>query len=448
MSRARPSFRRRRLLQAAGGAVALSLLPGRRGTLRAAANDRLRLAGIGVGGKGRGDLASLSSHPGVEVVGLCDVDAGTLAAAAEKHPGARRFADYREMLETLADTIDAVHVSTPDHTHAPAAMMAINLGKHVYCQKPLTHDVFEARQLRLEAAKAGVVTQMGTQIHSSSAYRTAVRLVQAGTIGKIREVHSWSGKTWGYDGPDPKPGEVPANLDWDLWLGTAPVRPYAAGHYHPGNWRRWYDFGCGTMGDMAVHILDPVFTALRLGPPQTIVSSSSPPPPHSFGIQNETRFTFAATNPFTTDGFTLTWYDGGRSPDATDWPLQTAAGERLPLPGQGSMFLGERGAMLLPHIAMPTLLPAADFADATIDPAPAGDHYHLFVDACLGGAATTCGFDYAGPLTEAVLLGTIANRFPKDTLHWEPEAMRIPGHEAAESLLRRQYRAGFEVEHL
>ena len=415
---------------------------------RAAANDRLRLAGIGVGGMGKGDLAALSSHPNVEVVALCDVDAANLAAAAEQHAGAKRFTDFRRMFEEFAGSIDAVHVSTPDHTHAPAAMTAINHGKHVYCQKPLTHDVHESRQLRAAAAaNPAIVTQMGTQIHSNTQYRTAVRLVQSGIIGKVREVGSWSGKTWGYDGPKPEPGPVPASLDWNLWLGTAADRPFCPGHYHPGNWRRWYDFGGGTMGDMAIHILDPVFSGLQLGPPRSLRSQSSRPPADSFGMQNETRFTFPAGK-YTTDGFVLTWYDGGRMPDTSAWPLDAVDGTRMKLPDQGSILLGEKGAILLPHVAMPTLLPAKDFADVKIEASPNGNHYHLFVDACLGGAPTTCGFDYAAPLTETVLLGTLANRFPGDEIRWQPAAMTIPNHDQADALLRRKYRKGFEVDNL
>ena len=415
---------------------------------RTAVNDKLRLAGIGVGGMGGADLAALASHPKVEVVALCDVDAGNLAAAAAKHTDAKRFTDFRRMFDEFAGSIDAVHVSTPDHTHAPAAMTALNHGKHVYCQKPLTHDVHESRQLRaVAAANPSLVTQMGTQIHSNTQYRTAVRLVQSGIIGKVREVCSWSGKTWGYDGPKPEPGTVPAALDWNLWIGTASERPFCPGHYHPGNWRRWYDFGGGTMGDMAIHILDPVFSALQLGPPRSLLSSSSRPPADSFGMQNETRFTFPAGR-YTTEGFVLTWYDGGKMPDTSAWPLDEADGKRMALPGQGSIFFGEKGAILLPHVAMPTLLPVKDFADAKVEAAPNGNHYHLFVDACLGGPPTTCGFDYAGPLTETVLLGTLANRFPGDEIRWQPAAMTIPNHDQANALLRRRYRAGFEVDNL
>ena len=417
--------------------------------LRAASKDdqRLRLASIGVGGMGASDLGSLSSHPKVDVVALCDVDSNNLASAAQRHPKAKLFSDFRKMFAEIAGEIDAVSVSTPDHTHAPAAMTAMNYGKHVYCQKPLTHDVYESRQLRLVAEKKKLVTQMGTQIHSASPYRTAVKLVQSGVIGKIRETHSWSNKTWGYEGPDPEPTPVPENLQWDLWLGTAPERPFAQGHFHPGNWRKWYDYGCGTMGDMAIHILDPVFSALKLGNPSRVISSSSAAPKKSFGMQNHTRYTFPAS-PFTTPDFVLTWSDGGKMPDTSSWPLEGADGKPIGLPDQGSLFLGEKGAILLPHVAMPVLLPAKSFADYKIEAAPDGNHYHLFVEACLGGAPTTAHFGYAGPLTEAVLLGTLANRFPGSELQWNAEQIAIPNHELANALLRRNYRKGYEVDNL
>jgi predicted dehydrogenase len=407
---------------------------------------RLRLASIGVGGMGAADLAALSSHDKVDVVALCDVDSQRLATAKEKHPTASTFVDYREMLKAMHDQIDAVHVSTPDHTHASAAMTAMNHGKHVYCQKPLTHDVYEAGQLRLVAAsQPKLVTQMGTQIHSHSAYRTAVALIQHGTIGKIREVHSWSSKTWGYDGPDPEPTVAPEHLDWNLWLGSAAERPYADGHYHPGNWRRWYDFGCGTMGDMAIHILDPVFTALKLGAPHQIMSSSPIPPTKSYGLKNQTTFYFGPSE-FVAEGFVLTWSDGGLMPDTSNWPIRIdAEGKQLTVPKQGSMFVGEKGYMLLPHIASPVLLPEEQFADHEIEKAPNGNHYHLFVDACLGGAPTTAHFGYAGPLTEAVLLGVLANRFPSQELKWDAEKGAITNLADAQSLLRRKYREGFEV---
>ncbi len=406
---------------------------------------RLRLASIGVGGMGASDLGSLSSHAQVDIVALCDVDAQRLASAAEKHPKAKRFSDYRTMLDQMQEEIDAVQVSTPDHTHAPAALSAMMRGKHVYCQKPLTHDVSESRQMRLLSQKKKLVTQMGTQVHSNTDYRTAVALVQSGVIGKVKEVHSWGFKTWGYDGPEPVPGEVPASLDWNLWLGTAAEIPYSDSHYHPANWRRWYDFGCGTMGDMAIHILDPVFSALQLGAPQKVVSSSPEPPKKSYGMKNQTRYTFGPSK-FTTDGFVLTWSDGGMMPNSSNWPKQMSKeGKEMQLPDQGSMFVGEKGYVLLPHVAQPILLPESDFAKTVIERQPNGNHYHLFVDACLGGVPTTAHFGYAGPLTEAVLLGVLANRFPQEELQWNAEAMSIPNHSVANSLLSRQYRSGFEI---
>lgn len=409
--------------------------------------NRVNLACIGVGGMGAADLNSLSSHRAVDVVALCDVDSNNLNAAAQKHPKAKLYRDFRKMLDEMSQSIDAVSVSTPDHTHAPAAMTALNHGKHVYCQKPLTHNVYESRQLKIAASTKNVVTQMGTQIHSATQYRTAVKLVQSGVIGKIRETHSWSNKTWGYEGAAPTSTPVPDHLDWNLWLGTASEIPYSNGHYHPGNWRRWYSFGCGTMGDMAIHILDPVFSALQLGAPTSVVSSSSPPPSLSYGMQNHTRYRFPASQ-YTTDDFLLTWSDGGKMPETKDWPIENADGKRLGLPDQGSMFLGEKGAILLPHVAMPVLLPAKDFVDTKIDAAPDGNHYHLFIDACLGGEPTTAHFGYAGPLTEAVLLGTLANRFPGSDLQWNADKLEIPNHETANRLLRRNYRPGFEVENL
>ena len=442
----RPS--RRDFLYTSAGAIALSNATTGIARTLTSPSDTLRLAGIGVGGMGGADLGSLSSHAKVDVVALCDVDANNLAAAGEKHPKAKRFSDFRKMFDEMANQIDAVHVSTPDHTHAAAAMTAMNHGKHVYCQKPLTHDVYESRQLRLVADKTKLVTQMGTQIHSASPYRTAVKLVQSGIIGKIRETHSWSNKTWGYEGPNPEPTPIPESLNWDLWLGTAAERPFSQGHFHPGNWRRWYDYGCGTMGDMAIHILDPVFSALKLGAPTKIISSSSAAPKYSFGMQNHTRYTFPASE-FTTPDFLLTWSDGGKMPDTSSWPLEGGPeGKPLGLPDQGSMFLGEKGAILLPHVAMPLLLPLKQFAETKIEAAPDGNHYHLFVDACLGGAPTTAHFGYAGPLTEAVLLGTLANRFPGEELAWNPTTLSIPNHQQANSLLRRNYRKGFEVSNL
>lgn len=401
---------------------------------------KVRLASIGVGGMGAADLGQLTRHPAIEVVGLCDIDAGRLASAAKRAPKARTFVDWRQMLEKLGDSIDAVNVATPDHTHAPASMTAINMGKHVYCQKPLTHDVHEARQLRLAAARKGVSTQMGIQIHSTSEYRTAVEIVRTGKLGKIKEVHSWSGKRWGYTGPAPEPSKVPAGVAWDEWIGTAPMRPYSNGHYHPGNWRKWVDFGCGTMGDMGIHILDPVANAIDLGLPKSVISRSPAPPKDSHGVANRVDYTFAGTQ-YVVEGFKLVWYDGGMRPDHSGWPVES-------IPGQGSMFIGEKGSMLLPHIGPPRLLPEKDFEGYEVPRQPGANHWHLWVDACLGKGETTAGFDYAGPLTEVLLLGVIANRFPTQRLDYDAKNVKITNFGDGDEMLRRTYRKGWEVEGL
>ncbi|MEE3327517.1 MAG: Gfo/Idh/MocA family oxidoreductase [Myxococcota bacterium] len=437
MTHQNPRTRREFLRDSAVLASSLVWMPSMRRTLPL--NGRLRLASIGVGGMGSADLGEFLGHPNVDVVALCDIDAGRLSAAAKRAPKARTFVDYREMLAKMGDQIDAVNVATPDHTHAPASMSAIQLGKHVYCQKPLTHDVYEARQLRLAAEKQKVVTQMGIQIHSHSAYRTAVKTIRAGVIGKVREVHSWSGKRWGYEGEKPKASKVPAGVAWDQWIGTAPMRPYARGHYHPGNWRRWVDFGCGTMGDMGIHILDPVAGAIDMGLPTSIMSYSPlGPPEDSHGMKNKVEYRFDGTR-YTEPGFKLTWYDGGMFPDKTDWPIQQ-------LPGQGSMFVGEDAWMLLPHIGSPRLF--GTYKEIYIAEEPGANHYHLWVDACLGEGKTSAGFDYAGPLSEVLALGVIANRFPTQRLDFDAEKLAITNFGDADRLLRRKYRKGWEVEGL
>ena len=271
--------------------------------------EKLRTAHIGVGGMGGADLASISSHPQVEVAGLCDVDANRLASAHKKHKQARTFSDYRQMLSEMGDSIDAVVVSTPDHTHAPAAMSAMNLGKPVYCQKPLTHEVFEARRLNQVAQEKELATQMGIQIHSAAAYRRAKQMIQDGMIGPVSHVHAWSNKNWGYDGPA-YTGEsaVPKNLDWDLWLGTAQARPFLEGKYHPGNWRRLLDYGCGTLGDMGVHIFDTPFRALGLKIPKWVEMECRASNGFGHPTKNKVHYGFAPTK-YTTDDFTFTWWD-------------------------------------------------------------------------------------------------------------------------------------------
>jgi predicted dehydrogenase len=431
------SLSRRQFL---AGSTALALGPGLLHARPGCA--KLRHAAIGFGGMGGADLEAIASHPDIEVVALCDVDANNITVKAKKYPNAKQYRDYRKMFAEMSDGIDTVNVGTPDHMHAAISLTAMLKGKHVYCQKPLTHDVWEARKMTEVARAKKIVSQMGIQVHSSKEYRTAVKTIQDGAIGKVKEVHSWSNKKWGRDGARPA-GEdpVPANLDWDLWLGTAPERPFKAKIYHPGNWRMWTDFGCGTMGDMSIHILDPIAGALELTQPKTILSESDAPPPESFSTKNIVKYTFPGTK-FTVDPFPLTWYDGDAIPTGEGWPIEKK------LPEQGSMFVGEKGYMLLPHVAMPQLLPVETFKDVKIVPAAGDNHWHQWVKSCLGVGATSAGFDYAGPLTEFVLLGVIANRVPGKKLTWNAAEMRLEGAAEASRLIKREYRKGWEVEGL
>jgi len=435
------SLSRRQFLALSGaGASGLALSP--RFVAGHPRREKLRHAAVGFGGQGGADLNEIASHPDIEVVALCDVDANNLAAKAKKYPNAKQYRDYRKLFAEMSDQIDTLNVGTPDHMHASISLTAMLKGKHVYCQKPLTHDVWEARKMTEVARAKKIVSQMGIQVHSSREYRLAVKIIQDGAIGKVKEVHSWSFKKWGRDGARPA-GEdpVPANLDWDLWLGTAPDRPFKNKIYHPGNWRMWTDFGCGTMGDMSIHILDPIAGALALTQPKTIISESDAPPPESFSTRNLVKYVFPGTA-YTVDPLPLTWYDGDAIPDGAGWPIEKK------LPDQGSMFIGEKGYMLLPHVAAPQLLPSAQFKDYKA-PAVAGEsHWHQRVKACKGEGAASANFDYAGPLTEFVLLGVIANRVPGKLLKWNAAEMKLEGSEDAAKLLKRTYRKGWEVEGL
>jgi len=422
-------MKRRTFLQQAAAFSSITLLPSAVwGRIR---QTTLRTAHIGVGGMGSFDLKDIASHKQVQVIGLCDVDSTNLAAAAAKHGKAKTFADYREMFNRMSNDIDAVVVSTPDHTHAPASLMAMELGKPVYCQKPLTHHVSEVRAVRKMAADKGLITQMGIQIHSFKEYRSAVELIQNGIIGKVHTVRAWSPKNWGYDGPAPSGKDpVPAQLDWNLWLGTAPERPYKEGYYHPGNWRKVLDFGCGTLGDMGVHIFDTPYTALALDVPETITTNCRPPSGFGHPEHNVVTYTFPGT-PYTTDKLKWVWYDGSGAPAAHD-ELLLPGNETLP--EQGSMFIGEKGRLLLPHWDFPKLIVDNSYEKVDYPELDEHDHYHQFVDTCLGNDKCSAPFSYAARLTEAILLGVVANRFPNKTLHWNNQSQLFDEKEANQYL--------------
>jgi predicted dehydrogenase len=404
---------------------------------------RLRTAHIGVGGMGAADLKSIASHEAVDVVALCDVDQNNLNAAQQLYPNAKTFTDYRDLLNNMADEIDAVVVSTPDHTHAPASLLAMEMDKPVYCQKPLTHYVSEARAMRQLAEKKNLVTQMGIQVHSFYDYKLATLLIQSGIIGKVHKVHAWSPKNWGYDGPIPK-GEdpVPNHLDWNLWLGTSPERPYKETVYHPGNWRKLVDYGCGTLGDMGVHIFDTPYNALALDVPMTIQNKCRKPNGFGFPENNNVTYTFPGTK-YTAETLTWVWSDGPGAPSSNK-ELKLPNKDKLPL--QGAMFIGEKGRLLLPHfMELPKLIVDGAYQEIEVskyDPngslgttqndyeRDAPKHYHQFVDACLGKDQVSAPFSYAARLTETILLGVIAGRFPNKTLHWDSEKALFKEEEA------------------
>ncbi len=436
------------------------------------ADDKLRTAHIGVGNMGGEDLRDIASHPEVEVVALCDVDAVNLSSARKKHPGARVFFDYRVMLEEMADEIDAVIVSTPDHTHAPASLKAMELGKNVYCQKPLTHYVAESRAMKKIAEEKNLITQMGIQVHSFYDYMLATLLIQDGIIGKVHTVHAWSPKSWGYNGSVPE-GEdaVPAQLDWNLWLGTSAQRPYKEGYYHPGNWRKLMDYGCGTLGDMGVHIFDTPYNALNLDVPMTIKNECREPNGFGYPENNIVTYEFPGTE-YTDKTLKWVWYDGPGMPPShedlllpgqkamakkqtaskTDISLDAKVAGEGQLPEQGAMFLGSKGRLLLPHfMQLPRKIKNGKYVDISKDiekltqkfnlsepsrnyAADAPKHYHQFVDACLGKAECSAPFSYAARLTETILLGVIAGRFPNQTLHWDAARAQFAEEEANQYL--------------
>jgi predicted dehydrogenase len=432
--------RRRFLSQAAVGLSATLGLPAF--VSGADANSKLQVACVGVNGMGLADLSEIGSHPKVKFTGFCDVDKNRFTQADAKFPGVPHFEDYREMLTTLGSRCDAVSVSTPDHMHAPVSMLAMRLGKHVFCQKPLARTVWEARQMRLQAARGGLTTQMGNQIHSAVEYRTAVKLLKDGAIGKIKQVHSYigvHGRQYSNRTDRPPEAPVPESLNWNLWIGSSPMRPYASDSYHPFKWRDWQDFGSGALGDFGCHVMDPIFTALGLTAPLTIRAEHAGTNAEVWPGPETVHYLFPGTSLSADSYLPLVWRDGGLQP-----PL--LPGEfKLPKGGGGSLIMGEEGVMLLPHVAMPRLYPESKFKGFKLPEVPGLNHWHVWVDAILAGKTTSDGFHYAGPLAETVQLGNVAARMPGVELKWDAEALKITNSPEANALLTKNYRPGFEV---
>ncbi len=390
-------------------------------------SEKLHIAGIGVGGMGASNLKNLESQ---NIVALCDVDHDYAAKTFQRYPKARIYTDYREMLEQQQD-IEAVLIATPDHTYAVITMAAMKARKHVYCQKPLTHDVAEARRMAQAAKELGVATQMGIQGHSGEGVRTICEWIGDGAIGEVREVEAWCSLSyypWGHAywsskwGARPKDTPtVPASLNWDLWLGPAPARPYHPA-YHPGVWRCWWEFGCGMMGDRGAHTLDGVFWALKLGPPTSIDATSCGLTPDPHPLSAIVTFRFPAR-----DGLPplkLTWYEGTRPPrpsgldDELDWPAEG-----------GALFHGTKGWILCGVYGDgPRLLPRSLSQEYKRPPKTLprikGSHEMDWVEACKTGRAAGANFGYSGPLTEMCLLGNIAKRVDA-RIEWDAANLKI-----------------------
>jgi predicted dehydrogenase len=430
--------------------------------LRAAdLNSRVNVAAIGVDGQGYSDLHNVASHPKVKFVGFCDVDSTRFARADAAVPGVPHFQDFRVMLEKLGDTVDAMIVAIPDHMHALVAIEAMKRGKHVYCEKPLAHNVWESRQMRLWAAKKNVVTQMGNQIHSAVEYRMGTRLIREGAIGKVKEVYSWVSVTGNERTrllEPPAPGPVPDGLDWNLWIGCAQMRAYSPIVYHPFAWRDWQEFGGGAIGDFACHILDPVFTALGIKAPLTVGADNTGINQHIWPTAETVRYVFPGTEFTAGPTLNVTWSDGGVRPDRK---LAQMPAE-VDLPRSGCLFIGEKGNMVLPHVGGPRLYPIENFKDFSYPKDIKGlSHYHRWIDAIVEGTKTSDDFEYAGWLSEAAQLGNVATRLPRrpvssrgrltvapeemNILEWDAENMRFKNSDAANALLTRTYRSGWEV---
>jgi predicted dehydrogenase len=429
---------------AALGAAGLALptlswgaeVPSRKGRILNPA-EKLRIACVGCGGQGGTDSRSVS---GENIVALCDVDFDRAAGTFNRHPGAKRYRDYRQMLIEMDEEIDAVTVSTPDHTHFPAAMMAITMGKHVFVQKPLAHTVAEARALTEAAREHQVITQMGNQGHAGEGIRLLREWMQAGAIGDVREVYFWTNRPiWPQGTVRPSNVEpVPPTLDWNRWVGVAPMRPYH-GCYRPFNWRGWWDFGCGALGDMGCHIMDGGFWALDLKYPGSVEAEFDAPYAETGPKWSVVTYQFPARGSM--PPVKVVWMDGGKRPPR---PPDLDPGRELS--ASGMLLIGDKGSILdtSDYCQGPRIIPEKKMQEfqrpeKTIPRVPGGNHYMEWVNGCKGGPLPGSNFDYAGPFSEMVLLGNLAVRTGK-RVEWDGKRMVCTNLPEANNLVRKQYR--------
>jgi predicted dehydrogenase len=441
------SISRRNFLKLNGLGAGLMILPAHVLGLNGATspNEKLNIAGIGIAGQGAHDINQVASE---NIVALCDVDWRHAAGTFNKFPQARKYRDFRQMLDQ-EKSIDAVVVATPDHMHAFASIAAMKLGKHVFCEKPLTHSVWEARRVAQVAREMKVATQMGNQGQASEQTRRLSEFISDNAIGSVKEVHLWTdrpsnglfGEYWpqGVDRPSTTP-TVPSELDWDLWLGPAPERPYHPA-YAPFKWRGWWDFGTGALGDIGCHSFDPIFRALRLKHPLTVEASSTRVNNETFPLGSTVRFEFPPRENM--PGLTLTWYDGGLRP-----PRPAELEDGVPMGTSGALLIGEMGKIITQRGSY-TLIPekrAREYGDPPRKLERSVGHYKEWLEACKGGKPAGSNFDWAGPLTEVVLLGNIALRLgmreelTKYKLQWDPANFRFSNSNEANTYLKREYR--------
>ena len=443
--------RREFLGGSAAATMAFTIVPNHvlGGPGRKAPSDKLNVAGVGVGGMGKNNIRACKSE---NIVALCDVDESYAGKVFNAYPKAKRWTDFRQMLDKQKD-IDAVIVATPDHTHAVVAMKAMQLGKHVYVQKPLTHNVWEARMLTRAAKKYKVATQMGNQGHSGEGCRLIYEWINAGVIGEVRKVDAFTNRpVWpqGIDRPSDTP-TVPKTMHWDLFLGPAPVRPYHP-VYTPFKWRGWWDFGTGALGDMACHVLDPVFFALKLKYPERVSACSSKVNNETGPLASIVRFEYPARQRM--PAVKIDWHDGGMLPPR---PEELEPGRRMGNGRSGVIFIGSKGKIMCGEYGdSPRLLPETRMRDFVKNMTPKtvprvnASHEKDWLIACKGGRAACSNFDYSGPLTEMVVMGNLAIRTKNknDKLEWDGENMKVTNVAEANQYVRRENRKGWEFDEI
>ena len=451
--------RRKFLRNTALAAGAVAVIPGSvvGGSGNQAPSDTLNIAGIGVGGMGKSNLQAVESE---NIVALCDVDHNYAAKTFERYPKARTYIDYRRFLDDAKD-VDAIIIATPDHTHAVIAKAAMELGKHVYVQKPITHSVKEARVLTETARKYNVMTQMGNQGHSGEGTRLICEWIWADAIGPVKEVHAWTNRpVWPQGVEVERPKETPAvpeSLNWDLWLGPAPYREYHP-TYHPNAWRAWWDFGTGSLGDLGCHILDPVFWALKLNYPESVEGNISTywhefwqktePKHETYPRSSIVRYKFPAREDM--PAVNVTWWDGGMMPPR---PEELEEGRQMGDSDGGVLFIGEKGTIMTgcygknPRLIPETSMQQFQLPEPSLERVPDGmsGHERDWVRACKTGKPASSNFDYSGPLSEMVLMGNLAVRFPGRRIQWDGENMSVTNDAEADGYVQREYREGWEL---